>query len=60
MKKGKNRITLADYLRANRIASRELEQELRGSGFHAVQKIHKCAKQYVRKQKHKKRFSDEE
>jgi len=56
VKKRTNRITLADYLRANRIASRELEHELRGHGFHAVHKVHKTAKQYVRKQKHKKDF----
>jgi hypothetical protein len=57
--KKKNRITLADYLRANRMASRELEQEVRGAGFHAMHKVHKSAKQYVRKLKHKKRLDEE-
>ncbi len=58
--KKKNRITLADYLRANRIGSRALEREVRGAGFHAVHKVHKSAKQYVRKQKHRKKLSGEE
>jgi hypothetical protein len=47
----KKRITLHDYLKANRIASRELEREYKGDGFKSLHKIHKSAKQYVRKRK---------
>ncbi|MDR1225526.1 MAG: hypothetical protein LBK47_01330 [Prevotellaceae bacterium] len=56
----RKRITLQDYLKANRIASRELEKEYKGSGFKAVHKIHKSTRQYVRKAKHRHKEEDSE
>ena len=46
-------ITLNDYIRANRKANREAEQELLGPGFHASSRIHGSKKVYTRKQKHR-------
>ena len=42
-----------DAIKAMRRGGREAEQELLGSGFHSVNKIHKSKKTYTRKKKHK-------
>mgnify|MGYP006874884465 FL=1 len=49
----KRTISLNDYLKASRIGSREAEKELKGPGFHAVNRIHSSKKTYTRKVKHK-------
>lgn len=46
---------LSGYIKANRAASREIEQENRGCGFKSITKIHKSSKNYTRKVKHKNR-----
>lgn len=46
---------LSGYIKANRAASREIEQENRGCGFKSITKIHKSPKNYTRKVKHKNR-----
>ncbi|MCR4920553.1 MAG: hypothetical protein K5945_02435 [Bacteroidaceae bacterium] len=53
MKKRRYTITLNDYIRANRKASRDAEQELLGPGFHAHNRVHDSKKTYSRKRKHK-------
>lgn len=55
MKKGKIHIgtyTIEDSLKANRKASRELELE-NSTGWISKHKVHKSAKNYTRKTKHK-------
>lgn len=44
---------ISDYVKANRKASRELEFELLGDGFHSKDKTHKNKRKYNRKDKHK-------
>jgi len=51
-KKSKSKITLEDYINANRRGSREAELE-NSTGFTAVHKTHKSKKAYARKKKHK-------
>jgi hypothetical protein len=46
-------ITLDDYIRACRRASREAEQEQLGPGFHSHSRPHTSRKLYTRKRKHK-------
>ncbi|MBR5332426.1 MAG: hypothetical protein IKV32_03905 [Muribaculaceae bacterium] len=52
-KNSKRTISLNDYLKASRIGSREAEKELKGPGFHAVNRVHISKKTYTRKLKHK-------
>ena len=55
-KKIKPTITLDDYIKASRIGNREAEMEIKGPGFHAINRIHKSKKTYTRKSKHKDSF----
>lgn len=48
MKKSNNRITLLDYIKANRIASRKEEIELHGKQT-VISAVHKSRKAYDRK-----------
>lgn len=53
MRRRRLSITLDDYIRANRRASREAEQEQLGPGFHSHSRAHTSKKLYTRKRKHK-------
>ena len=53
MKRRSMTITLDDYIRANRRASREAEQEQLGPGFHSHSHAHVSKKLYTRKRKHR-------
>ena len=50
--KTNNKITIEDWLKANRIGSRNAELE-DSSGWSSKRKIHKSKKTYSRKNKHK-------
>lgn len=52
--KKKMKITLNDYIKAVKSADREMEKEIYGNGFKSKNKVHKSAKNYTRKVKHKK------
>ena len=54
MKRKVKKTTSLDAIKAMRKGGREAEQEILGPGFHAVTRIHKTAKTYTRKTKHKK------
>ena len=49
----KKTITNLDAIKAMRRGGREAEQELFGPGFHSHNRVHKSAKIYKRKKKHK-------
>lgn len=51
--KKKKTTTLDAYLKAAKKGSREAEQELLGPGFHSNTHVHRSAKTYTRKMKHK-------
>lgn len=53
IKNAKKHIGLEDYIKAAKKGAREAEQELLGPGFHCIHKVHKSAKTYTRKVKHK-------
>lgn len=46
---------LQDVVKAMRKGNREAEQEILGPGFHSQNRVHKSAKTYTRKTKHKGR-----
>jgi len=46
------KIRMEDFLKANRIGSREAELEQNGTGWKTKKKIHKSKKTYSRKNKH--------
>ncbi|MCQ2235810.1 MAG: hypothetical protein MJZ18_02305 [Bacteroidales bacterium] len=46
---------LRDVIKAARKGNREAEQEILGPGFHSNSRVHKSAKTYTRKNKHKGR-----
>jgi len=52
-KGNKMRIEFSDFLKANRIASRELELQENSGGWRSVNKVHKSKRTYSRKKKHK-------
>lgn len=52
------KFTREDSLKANRVASREIELT-NSTGWVAVRKAHKSIKDYTRKPKHKKNYSYE-
>ena len=47
------KITLDDFLKANRIGSREAELEQNGTGWKSNRKAYKNKKSYSRKDKHR-------
>ena len=47
------KITLDDYIKAARSGNRQAEQEIKGPGFHSIHRVHRSAKTYTRKTKHK-------
>lgn len=47
--KNKQSFSLDDYVKAMRKGSREAEQELLGSGFHATRHVYASTKTYKRK-----------
>jgi hypothetical protein len=49
------RFTMDDYIKANRIGSRQAEMENQ-SGWSAKHKVHKNAKAYNRKDKHRQKY----
>ncbi|MCQ2246427.1 MAG: hypothetical protein MJZ69_06535 [Bacteroidaceae bacterium] len=51
----KKPITNLDAIKAMRRGNREAEMQLLGPGFHSKDRVHKSAKTYTRKQKHKLR-----
>ncbi|MCQ2246698.1 MAG: hypothetical protein MJZ69_07930 [Bacteroidaceae bacterium] len=51
----KKPITNLDVIKAMRRGNREAEMQLLGPGFHSKDRVHKSAKTYTRKQKHKLR-----
>ncbi len=53
MKRKRRKSTTLDAIKAMRRGGREAEREILGPGFHAVTRIHKTAKTYTRKTKHK-------
>lgn len=56
-KKTKKEVSLDMYLKANKRGSREAELEF-ATGFRTVHKAHKTAKDYKRKDKHKKVYTE--
>lgn len=52
-RKAKRQITLDDYIKASRSGYHQAEQEIKGPGFHSTHHIHRSAKTYTRKSKHK-------
>ena len=52
------KFTKKDAIKASRMASREMELE-NSTGWVAVRKAHKSVKDYTRKPKHKKDYSNE-
>ena len=46
------KITIEDFLKANRIGSREAELEQNGTGWKSKEKFYKNKKAYTRKNKH--------
>lgn len=51
----KKPITNLDAIKAMRRGNREAEMQLLGPGFHCKDRVHRSAKTYTRKQKHKLR-----
>jgi len=47
-----------DVFKAIRRGSREAEMELLGPGFHSKKAVHKSAKTYTRKDKHKRNLGE--
>jgi len=50
------KITLDDFLKANRIGSREAEIEQNNTGWKAKRKVHKNKKAYSRKNKKNEKY----
>lgn len=48
--------TPRDAIKAIRRGSRDAEKEILGPGFHTISRTHRSAKDYSRKQKHKKNY----
>ena len=51
------KFTEQDYIKANKIAAREMDM-VDSTGWVSVHKVHKSAKTYKRKSKHKVSYSD--
>lgn len=51
--KRKGKTSALDAVKAMNKGSREAYMEIKGPGFHSTTRVHKSAKTYTRKQKHK-------
>lgn len=57
MKNDKLHITTADFIKANKIGSRNAELEI-STFFVCTHKVHKSPKNYTRKDKHKSKITE--